>query len=96
MLLIFFFFAFLVGKLVECMSVRGVTRWCKRGEPVEASLEEATEVIRGLEHLCCDKRLKWLVLFSMRKAAGRPYCSLPVPEGGLQASWRGTFYKRIE
>ena len=26
---------------------------------------------------------------------GRPYSSLPVPEGGLQESWRGTFYKDI-
>ena len=27
------------------------------------------------------------------KAPGRPDCNLPVPEGSLQASWRGTFYK---
>jgi len=27
------------------------------------------------------------------KAVGRPYCSLPVPDRGLQESWRGTFYK---
>ena len=27
------------------------------------------------------------------KASGRPYCSLPVPEGGLPESRRGTFYK---
>jgi len=27
------------------------------------------------------------------KVPGRPYCSLPVPEGSLQESWRGTFYK---
>jgi len=26
------------------------------------------------------------------KAPGRPYNSLPVPEGGLQESWRGTVY----
>ena len=31
------------------------------------------------------------------KAAVRPYSSLPVPvpEGGLQESWRGTFYKGL-
>ena len=27
------------------------------------------------------------------KAPGRPYSSLPVPEGDLWESWRGTFYK---
>ena len=27
------------------------------------------------------------------KASGRPCCSLPVPERGLQESWRGTIYK---
>jgi len=29
------------------------------------------------------------------KAAGRPYSGLPVHEGGLQESWRGTFYKGL-
>ena len=29
------------------------------------------------------------------KALGRSYCSLPVPEGGLWESWRGTFYKGV-
>jgi len=30
------------------------------------------------------------------KAPARPYSSLPVPEGGLQDSWKGTFYKGME
>jgi len=30
------------------------------------------------------------------KAAERPYCSPPVPEGGLQERWKGTFYKGLE
>ena len=29
------------------------------------------------------------------KAAGRPYCSLPVSERVLQESWRGTFSKGV-
>ena len=29
------------------------------------------------------------------KAPGRPYSCLPLPEGGLQESWGGTFYKGI-
>ena len=27
------------------------------------------------------------------KTPGRPHSSIPLPEGGLQESWRGTFYK---
>jgi len=46
--------------------------------------------------LSCEERLRELGLFSLEKAPGRPYSRLPVPEGGLQASWRGTFYKGME
>jgi len=41
-------------------------------------------------------RLRELGLFSLEKAVGRPYSSLPLPEGGLRESWRGTFYKGLE
>jgi len=48
-------------------------------------------MVRGLEHLCYEERLKELGLFSLEKAAGRPCCSLAVLQGGLQERCRKYF-----
>jgi len=54
--------------------------------------KRATKMIRGLEHLSCEERLRTgAVQPGEEKALGRPHNSLPVSEGGLQERWRGIF-----
>jgi len=40
-------------------------------------------------------RLRELGLFSLEKTPEGPHSSLLIPEGGLQESWGGTFYKGV-
>ena len=52
---------------------------------LERVQRRATKMIRRMEHLSYKEGLRQLGLFSLekRRLRGRPYCSLPVPEGGL-------------
>jgi len=52
-------------------------------------------MIKGLEHLSCEERLRELGLFSLEK---RRFwvgflAAFQYMKGALQESWRGTFYK---
>jgi len=49
-------------------------------------------MVRGLEHLCCEERLRaGAVQPGEEKAAGRPHSSLPVPEGAYKKAGEGLF-----
>ena len=61
-------------------------------ELLEWVQRRAVEMIRGLEHLSYEERVRELGLLILEKTPGRLHCSLPVLEGSLQAGGGPTFY----
>jgi len=70
----------------------GTPQYKKEGELLERVQQRATKMIKGLEHLLCEKRLRDLGLSHLKKSEKGILSTLKISEGQESGRWRFSFF----